>query len=59
MGRRAVWQQTIGTDAGSRWPRESVTEQQEVTGLVSRQIFEWTWGYKDLVPRDLGHWAGS
>ena len=47
MGRQA------GGQAGGRWPRESVTKQQEVTGLVIRQISEWTQGHTDPVLRDL------
>lgn len=42
-----------GGQAGGRWPRESVTEQQEVTGLVIRQISERTQGHKDPGLRDL------
>lgn len=56
----AVWQQTIGADAGRQvgrlaagGPGKSVTKQQEVTGLVIRQISEWTQGHKDPVLRDL------
>lgn len=41
-----------GGQAGGRWPRESVTKQQEVTGLVIRQISEWTQGHTDPVLRD-------